>query len=86
MYTTLKQNGQVKASGFTPVTFTLNDGQAYTVEASDYGNITFDHWAQTGGDSRDLTLSIGSNAFVTAVYRNIYTTYYTYDNVGMSSP
>jgi hypothetical protein len=70
-YTVLYQNGQVVATGFSPATFTLNNGQTYTVQVQDYGNYVFDHWLDTGSATRDRPISVSSNTPITAVYRNV---------------
>jgi glucose/arabinose dehydrogenase len=69
MYTTLSQNGQTLATGFTPVTFSLTSGQQYLVTVSDYGQIFFDHWADNGSTNPSKTISITQNTVLTAVYR-----------------
>jgi hypothetical protein len=70
-YTVLYQNGAVQNTGFTPATFTLNNNQQYTVEVQDYGQYTFDHWADTGSTNRDRAITIAADTSITAVYRNI---------------
>jgi hypothetical protein len=70
-YTTLSQNGAVITTGFTVVTFTLDNGQTYTVSVQDYGDYVFDHWKDTGSKNRDRTISISSDTNIVAVYRNI---------------
>jgi hypothetical protein len=69
-YVTLSQNGAVIDSGFSPKQFTVNNGQAYAVSVSDYGNYAFDHW-EDGPGSRERTVSVTQNAQFTAVYENI---------------
>jgi hypothetical protein len=70
-YTELDQNGNYVASGFTPYTFTLNNGQTYTVSVNNYGNYQFDHWLDTGSVTASRVISISSNGIITAVYRTI---------------
>ncbi len=70
-YTELDQNGNFISSGFTPYTFTLNNGQTYTISVNNYGNYQFDHWLDTGSVSASRTISISSNSIITAVYRTI---------------
>src|SRR5439155_15161914 len=55
-------------TGFTPAAFTLNNGQSYTIQVDDYGSSHFDHWADTGSTSASRSISITSNAQLTAVY------------------
>jgi hypothetical protein len=47
----LKSNGKIVAVGFTPVTFTLQNGKEYQIEAMDYGKYHFFHWADKYGSS-----------------------------------
>lgn len=68
-YTNLSSNGQLVSTGFTPVTFTLNSGQQYTVAVSGYGSVVFDHWADNGSTNPVRALSISSNTMLDAIYR-----------------
>jgi hypothetical protein len=67
-HTVLYQAGEVIATGFTPVAFTLNDGQSYVVEAQSYGSCIFSHWSNSGTTSASTSISITSNTQITAVY------------------
>src|SRR2546427_1014275 len=68
-YITLKQSGTTIATGFSPVTFTLNDGVQYTVTAAGYSTNVFDHWLDTGSTSSSRAITINTNTQITAVYR-----------------
>jgi hypothetical protein len=70
MWTTLSQNGQTVATGFSPVQFSLVAGQQYVVGVGNYGQIVFDHWADNGSTSPTRTVSITQATALTAVYRN----------------
>lgn len=72
LYTTLSQSGNLISSGFTPASFTIGDGQTYTVSVSDYGSHYFDHWQDTGDTSRSRSVTTSGGEFVTytAVYRD----------------
>ncbi|MDC8453561.1 MAG: fibronectin type III domain-containing protein, partial [Candidatus Nitrosotalea sp.] len=70
-YTELYQNGNLVDSGYTPYTFTLNNGQTYTVDVVDYGKYEFDHWLDTGSVSANRVMSISSNTQITAVYKTV---------------
>jgi hypothetical protein len=65
-------SGQRVANGFTPATFTLNDGENYTLQLQNYGSYVFDHWADTGSLNQTRIISISQNTAITAVYRNIF--------------
>jgi hypothetical protein len=70
MWTTLSQNGQTVATGFTPRQFTVTTGQQYAVGVGNYGQIVFDHWADNGSTSPTRTVSVAQATTLTAVYRN----------------
>lgn len=72
MWTTLSQNGQTVATGFSTAQFSISSGQQYTVAISDYGGIVFDHWLDNSGGNANSSraVSIGSDTVLTAVYRN----------------
>ncbi|HTD18590.1 MAG TPA: PQQ-dependent sugar dehydrogenase, partial [Ktedonobacteraceae bacterium] len=68
-YTALIQSGKTIASGFTPVTFTLNSNQQYFVEPTNYGVYVFDHWQDTGLPDNPRSISISTATQLIAVYR-----------------
>ncbi|MEO9294172.1 MAG: hypothetical protein ABI347_01065 [Nitrososphaera sp.] len=57
------------STGFTPATFTLNDGETYLVCVADYLNYFFDYWLDTGSTDRVRTISINEDTALSAVYR-----------------
>jgi len=67
-YTVLSQSGSTVATGFTPATFTLDDGQTYSVQADGYGSCAFSRWADTGSPSSSRTVSITNDTRYTAIY------------------
>jgi hypothetical protein len=68
-YTSISSNGQTVGTGFTPVTFTINSGQQYTVAISSYGSVTFDHWADNGSTNPVRSISITANTTLDAIFR-----------------
>lgn len=56
--------------GFSPVSFTLQNGQTYLVVPSDYHNIVFDNWSDSGSQIREKSISITSNTLTTAIYHD----------------
>ena len=66
-YTVLNQSSNVQATGFTPTTLNLQNGQTYTVQVDDYGSCHFDHWLDTGSTTRARTVDINSATAYTAV-------------------
>lgn len=70
-YWTVLRNsaGAVVASGFTPVTFNLNNGQQYLVSVGNFGSYSFDHWLDNGSTANPRSVTISSGTQLTAVYR-----------------
>jgi hypothetical protein len=60
MVITQKSNGAIVKSGLTPLTFVGTPGTSYTVTASDYRSIVFDHWSN-GSTSRNRTFTISTS-------------------------
>ncbi|MGH9910079.1 MAG: PKD domain-containing protein, partial [Nitrososphaerales archaeon] len=69
-WTVLQQGTTTIATGFTPVTFTLNNGVQYSIGVGNYGTHYFDHWLDTGSTIQPRSISISVNTELTAVYRN----------------
>src|SRR5205823_10732040 len=65
-YTELSQNGVTVANGFTPATYTLNNGQSYGLSVGSFGSCSFDHWLDDG-NSNPRTVSITIDTTLTAV-------------------
>ena len=69
LWTTLAQNGQVVASGFSPIQFNLSSGQQYVVTVSNYQSLIFERWQDTGSTSASRTVSISQGSTITALYQ-----------------
>jgi hypothetical protein len=67
-YTALFQNGNQVGTGYTTATYTLNNGQSYTLQADSYGNCFFQKWSGGYGTSASTTISVTSNTQITAIY------------------
>lgn len=67
---TRQDNGNIVTS-FTPTSFELNSGVQYAISVYDYGQYVFDHWSDTGSTARERTVSLTSDAEVTAIYRDV---------------
>jgi hypothetical protein len=67
-YAVLSLGGIVVSNGFTPVAFSLTNGQTYVVQVDNYGSCNFDHWADTGSTSSSRPISITAATQVTAIY------------------
>lgn len=64
----INQSGTtIVATGFTPATFNLTEGQSYTVSVDGFGNCHFDNWLDTGNTTAIRQISIASDAQITAV-------------------
>lgn len=61
-------NGTVLQEGFTPLTFTGDEGSKYTVTVADFGNREFDYW-EDGSTSRKRTVTLDKDTTITAHYR-----------------
>lgn len=67
----LYQNGAVIDAGSSPVTFTLNNNQLYTVVPNDWAGYIFDHWLDTGSTNSNRGISLSTDTTITAVYRTL---------------
>ncbi|MGI0088647.1 MAG: fibronectin type III domain-containing protein [Nitrosotalea sp.] len=74
IYIQLYSNGILVNSGYSPVTFTVNDTQMYSVVANNYLTYMFDHWLDTGSTSATRDISISSDSTITAVYKTTSST------------
>src|SRR5438445_524867 len=72
--TALSQNGVTVASGFTPATFTLNNGQSYSLVVDGYGSCSFDHWLDNGSTGNPRAVSVTSDTTLTAVMNCVTST------------
>jgi hypothetical protein len=68
-WTQLWQNGVTIDSGYTPSTYTLVNGQLYTIEADGYGSCAFDHWLDNGSTNNMRDITITNNNSLVAVLK-----------------
>jgi hypothetical protein len=70
MWITVQSNGSTLKTGFTPLMFSGNTENLYSVTAHDYsgGQIFFDHW-EDGSTSRTRTVALSESVVITAYYR-----------------
>ncbi|MDC8451493.1 MAG: fibronectin type III domain-containing protein [Candidatus Nitrosotalea sp.] len=66
-------NGTTLATGYTPMTFTIPSGSAYTVVSSNYQNYVFNHWGD-GTTNSSITISPTQNTTLTEYYSTAPTT------------
>jgi hypothetical protein len=69
LWTTLAQNGQVVATGFSPARFNLVPGQQYVVTVSNYQTYVFERWQDTGSPSAARPISVSQASTITALYQ-----------------
>src|SRR5487761_189063 len=87
----LYQNGQVTATGFTPVSFSLVIGDTYAIQADNYGSCTFAYWdiPVTGGYvqnySNPMTFTATSSLTPLPVMFNCGTTSSTTSSISSST-
>jgi hypothetical protein len=67
-YTVLYLGNQIVATGYTPVSFTLDSGVTYVVAVDDYGSCSFRYWRDTGGTVNNRSISITSDMLIHAIY------------------
>ncbi len=67
-YTVLNQSSTVVATGYTPTTFNVNNGETYIVQVDNYQSCNFAYWADTGNTSYYRTVDVSNNTQYTAVY------------------
>ncbi len=68
MYTELQLNGNIVATGFTPVSFAVTNGQSYTVTVSNYEGLFFNEWTN-GYSVRTMPVTANSSTTTeTAVF------------------
>ena len=69
-YYTSLQAGSASQTGFSPVSFSVAQGNTYTVSVGDFGTYAFDHW-QDGSTVRAKTLTVSSQVSLVAYMKNI---------------
>jgi glucose/arabinose dehydrogenase len=68
MFTTIRSSdGTIVEEGFTPLTFTGDEGSRYTVTVSDFRNREFDHW-DDDTTSKTRTITLNQDRMITAYY------------------
>ena len=66
-WTVISQGGSPLQTGFSPLTFTVNNGETYEVYVGNFVGITFDQW-EDGSTVNPRTFSITSDTTFTASY------------------
>lgn len=70
-YTVLSQNGIVLETGFTPTTFTVNNGEMYNVAMHNYEDFEFLMWEDTGSGISNKDIAISTDADIFAAYGSL---------------
>jgi hypothetical protein len=60
--------GKTLATGYTPSSYTLNNGQSYSVEADSYASCNFARWQDTGSTNYLRSITVTGNTNLVAVY------------------
>ncbi len=68
LWTVISHDGST-ATGFTPIRYTGDAGERYTITVADYRNYIFDHW-DSGSTSRARTLTPDGDRVLTAYYEH----------------
>ena len=70
-YTVLSQGGVIQETGYSPATFTVNNGETYNVEVQDFENFDFVKWQDTSSTMDNRDIAVSSNTEYFAEYENI---------------
>jgi hypothetical protein len=63
-------DGKLATSGLTPLIFAGQSSASYTVTASNYQNLVFDHWQDGSTNStKKISIPANNNAYLTAYYK-----------------
>jgi spherulation-specific family 4 protein len=60
--------GSLLKTGYTPLAYTVNSGQSYTVIMGEWQNYVFDHW-DNGSTSKSRSISISQDTSITSYYQ-----------------
>src|SRR2546428_580522 len=69
-HVSLSQGGTTVASGFTPVSLTVNDSAQYSLDITSFQPYVFDHWKDNGSTADPRSISINADTQLTAVYKH----------------
>jgi hypothetical protein len=67
MYTVVRSNGNIVATGFTPLVFYGTQGSQYTVTVANYKSDVFSHWTSLSTNPT-ITVTLSQDVSLTAVY------------------
>jgi hypothetical protein len=67
-YAVLYLDGQIVATGYTPVSFALDNGVTYVVAVDDYPPCSFQYWQDTLSTVSNRSISITSDTLIHAIY------------------
>ncbi len=68
MWSTIRQDDTLVASGFTPLTADVSPGVEYAIYLADYQDITLHHWEDTGEFSRPRPVTMSADTTFTGLY------------------
>jgi len=67
-YTILQQGGVLLEFGFSPITFTVNQGETYLIGVSEFPPYTLDFWEDDGSTELHRIVSVTTDTTFTAHY------------------
>jgi len=67
-WTTISQDGVTLDTGFSPVTFTVNQGETYLIGVSEFPPYTLDFWEDDGSTELHRIVSVTTDTTFTAHY------------------
>jgi hypothetical protein len=73
-YTVLYQGGKMVGAGFSPITFTVNNDEQYTIQMDNYSLCSFNSWLDTASIDSQKTISVAADTQYTAMYNCTPTT------------
>jgi hypothetical protein len=68
MWTTVTEDGATVQTGYTPISFSVPEGQTYVITVASYRQHTFDHW-DDGSKNRERIITATQDMTLTAFYK-----------------
>ncbi|MDG6998338.1 MAG: spherulation-specific family 4 protein [Nitrososphaerota archaeon] len=68
MWTVFSSSGNIVATGYTPMTITVNSGTQYAISVSNYGRYVFSYWSN-GQTTSSITITPTQNIVLVAYYK-----------------
>jgi hypothetical protein len=68
MWTTITKDGVTVQTGYTPLTFSADEGGTYTITVANFRQHIFDHW-DDGSKNRERTITATQDMTLVAYYK-----------------